>query len=272
MNYLRSFYLLLQHPLNTGKPLSLIFRILLWKLFQKNFNSEILLEIATKSKLLIPVNSSYGSIIAYCQGHPDPVETQLLMRYVQKGDVVVDIGANIGYYSILSASLGASTHCFEPNIKLREYIRRSASLNSISDLITVRSEIVSDTNKGENFSFEFESELSHISEQTENGEVLPSIRLDDYVQQHKITKIKFLKIDVEGAEPKVFKGMKTLLHNNLADYLLFEHDPVNNHNKEYKELINWFDSIHKLFSINDYRLKPFKVSNLDDKHNLFVKL
>lgn len=59
----------------------------------------------------------------------EPATTALFRKIIKPGDRFLDIGANIGYFSLLGASLGAKVHAFEPEVKNVEYLRRNALVN-----------------------------------------------------------------------------------------------------------------------------------------------
>ena len=83
-------------------------------------------------------------------------------------------------------------------------------------------------------------------------------------------KITLIKIDVEGAEPQVFKGMKQIIEKKRVSYILFEHDPSNNQNEEYIEFIRTMSEKKHLFTIGHHLLKPFRWDDLNKKTNLFI--
>lgn len=73
----------------------------------------------------------------------EPNETRLMIKIVQPGWVCLDVGANIGYYSLLLAKLGAAVHAFEPSPQNLIRLRRNISLNP-SFNIAVHESAISD--------------------------------------------------------------------------------------------------------------------------------
>lgn len=272
LNYVSSFKDILLHPFNRSRVLSTVIRLIVWKIFQKAFGQDVIVELENSTKMLIPAKSSYGSIIQYTRGCPDLIETQILLKVLKKDDVFIDVGANIGYYSILALGQGATTYSFEPNEALHFYISYSAELNADEKKLHLSSKIVSDHQGYEHFVFEKESEISHIGQLGvhKKAKKLECTSLDSVATLHNLKSIKLVKIDVEGAEPVVFKGMKKLFTQKKISYLLFEHDPMNNGNKEYIDFIHELSNNKYLFSIEKFGVHPFKMNDLNKKRNLFV--
>lgn len=270
MNYLASFGTILKHPKNSDKKLNSIFRIGIWKFFQFLFKQEVISILPNGTKMLIPAQSSYGSIIQYCRGYPDFVETNLMLHLVKHGDVFIDVGANIGFYSVLALGQDAKVYAFEPNETLHSNLLDSAKLNNYQQRLHLSENIVSDHTGYENFVIEPESEKSHIGLEGLKSKKIKCIALDKFVEEQKINHIKLLKIDVEGAEPQVFKGMHELLDKRQISYLLFEHDPKNNGNKFYFKFIEKLSREKILYSISQFQIRQFEFDDLQERKNLFV--
>jgi FkbM family methyltransferase len=66
----------------------------------------------------------------YFHGDYEPEIAALFRRFLTPGSTVFDVGANAGYFSILSAELGARVHAFEPNPSVRALLARSVQLGS----------------------------------------------------------------------------------------------------------------------------------------------
>lgn len=138
-------------------------------------------------------------------------------KFVKPDSVVIDIGANIGYYSLVAANIAktCAVHSFEPvtenflalenNIKLNELTNVVVNNVGISDVETsAKFFISSDENIGmsgmkpaENF-----SGISEIKQVT---------TLDNYVAVNNLPKVDLIKIDIEGNEMNALKGMANVL-------------------------------------------------------------
>lgn len=141
-------------------------------------------------------------------------------RVVRKGDVAFDIGANIGFYSVLLHSLGAKVYAFEPNPALKPNLRRSFSgLNPQIKLMPVA---LSDEPGSVTL---FIPEHGHDA--ASFGKWKPSVdQFESRVEtldSLDLPQPDFIKCDVEGAESKVFRGGRAMLSDcKRAPALIFE--------------------------------------------------
>lgn len=149
------------------------------------------------------------------------VETLFYKRVLKPGDVVIDIGANVGYMTAIFASIvgkNGYVHSFEPVPELYSKLIMLAKENKNYNIITnpcavgdtcgiITINIIESANQG----------LSTVvpglrkEEDIRKSIVVPVVKLDDYAKEQKLTKVSFVKIDVEGFEFPVLRGMKSIL-------------------------------------------------------------
>lgn len=134
---------------------------------------------------------------------------KLFESSLRKGDCVYDVGAHVGYYSVIASCVVGEkglVYCFEPlpaNICL---LYRHITLNSLRNVIVVPT-AVSDTNGSALFEENAGSAVGHISP---NGSIaVPLVSLDQFVKNSRVP--THLKIDVEGAEFMVLVGAEALV-------------------------------------------------------------
>jgi FkbM family methyltransferase len=157
----------------------------------------------------------------YYLGCYEPVEAYLFSRLLSPGMTVFDIGANVGQYTLLSSSaigVNGRVHSFEPIPKNFDRLVSALSANRLRNVIannvavweknqTLRLGLPSDEvgNDGA-YSVGGSSSANAISGR--------AVALDDYVDQHGITKIDVIKMDIEGAELPALRGMLRLLRRD----------------------------------------------------------
>ena len=149
-----------------------------------------------------------------------------LEKQISKGDVVIDIGAKIGVYSIaLSKFVGSSGNVFsfEPTPESFEILRKNKEENSLNQLI-IEQKAVTDKTSTELLELCEFSGNNRINNDCENGIPVECVSIDNYFSNFT-KKISFIKIDVEGFEPKVFSGMISTLEKNPQTKILFEYNP-----------------------------------------------
>jgi FkbM family methyltransferase len=140
----------------------------------------------------------------------EPDGTKIAKTFIKDGDVILDIGANIGYYSVLFSRLvGKSGRvlAFEPTKKFQRLLQRNLEANSIKNVI-VFAHGLSDRNCESTINVGIDTATMHFpGNNPENAE--ETIRLETlgaFVAREKMTKIDFVKIDVDGHEPAILAG------------------------------------------------------------------
>ena len=161
-------------------------------------------------------------------------ETGIVTSLVTKDDVVLDIGANVGYFTILLAGIAYHVLGFEPS--LNNY--RKLEENTIHlDNITLFNKAVSDTSKSNQdlYLCPLDNGMNRLykSKWCEGGEIekVETIAIDDLIfstPRNYILfayKVNFIKIDVEGFEYRVLMGMRKLLERDHPTIMLECHPP-----------------------------------------------
>lgn len=166
-----------------------------------------------------------ASTECYYYGLFDPEEMSIIRDSIKEGDVLVDVGANIGGYSLFAASYGAEVYAFEPAPSTFKLLERNVSINpKLAAKIHPVQKVVSDSKGEVDFLTDLDTVNRIVSEddpQTRESAVMkvPSVTLDAFFNS-----INILKIDVEGFEKVVLGGAKTLLSKNDLKLIVLE-DP-----------------------------------------------
>jgi FkbM family methyltransferase len=154
--------------------------------------------------------------------------THLLRKYLEPGDVFVDVGANVGYYSVLAGGVVGRTgrvFAFEPNPRVRARLERNVALNSMAGFVEVRPQAAS-VSDGMVHLVEPDSPsndgLAFVDTRADAAGIeVQAVRLDG-VPDLLGRRPTLLKVDVEGGEPDVFRGASGLLRSADAPSVLFE--------------------------------------------------
>lgn len=154
-----------------------------------------------------------------------------VMRLVASTDTVYDVGAHIGYLTLLFARLAAEVYAFEPTTETLPYLRHNVRskpnveiVESAAGAAAGSAEMFVETLTGQNNtladSFQFERTVAqagrvavHTGHQT-----VPVVTLDDFAAEHSPP--DFVKIDVEGYEWEVLQGAGALLHDRPPALLI----------------------------------------------------
>lgn len=174
----------------------------------------------------------------------EPGVSALIHRFVRPGMTVVDVGANVGYHSMLAASLvgrSGRVHCFEPNPRLAKLLKQGVDVNGLGAVVTVI-EKAAWSSEGlldfyvldEHMGSSSASSSIHRTVATFQDHAVPItvqvLTLDDYFPAG--TRVDLLKIDAEGAERHVVDGARRLLEENHSICLVMEFYPANYNDME----------------------------------------
>jgi FkbM family methyltransferase len=161
-----------------------------------------------------------------------PVQ-QALAQHVKTGDVFLDIGANIGFFTVIAAKLvgeGGRVFAFEPVPKNAASLRRNLALNDFRQVRVFEAAISDHNGKGELRLSEWigGAALSTAAPPPDQTGTLAVdlVTIDELVARNEITAPDFVKIDVEGAEMEVLQGMATTIQA-CKPTILFEIDDGN---------------------------------------------
>ena len=159
----------------------------------------------------------------------DKLEFHYLKQIIKKGDIVIDVGANIGYYTLNFAKLvGESGHvfAFEPDPSNFELLSKNIKENNYNN-VTLIQKAVSNENSKIRLYISKRNLASHRifdAEDKRNSIDVDVITLDEYFK--KIEKpIKLIKMDVEGAEGASLLGTKKIIDNSDELVIMMEYFP-----------------------------------------------
>lgn len=149
-------------------------------------------------------------------------ELALIGSIIRPGDVCVDVGANIGLYSVLCASRGARVIAFEPTVTHAELTLNLAPWpDSVAINIGISDED-GELHMGRPYAGEVGDAHSSFRAGTCSDPTMPVRRLAGVPQVAELETIDFLKVDVEGWEPQVIAGARELWERRAIGIALVE--------------------------------------------------
>ncbi|MCV6629433.1 MAG: FkbM family methyltransferase [Flavobacteriaceae bacterium] len=179
--------------------------------------------------ILIETNqTSYIGKQLFYDGAEQFEYTTIFLKLIKRVSCFIDVGANIGYYTILAGKCNADLqiYSFEPARGARTYLTANIKHNGLEGQVRQESMALSD-NKGQLRFFEVQNpkypHIPNLSGEhnlgTKNLEStveiqVESLPLDDYVSLFSVDSIDLIKIDTEGSEHIVLKGAKGVLERN----------------------------------------------------------
>lgn len=173
--------------------------------------------------ILLDIADYHAWSIAMHGTHEPPV-TALLCRELRRGNVFVDVGANHGWFSLLAAHqlqpIGGKVFSFEAQAKLSSLLRRSAEINHFDNLVVIQAAAGDKASRG--------AVYLPSPDESRYGSLFPAGAAVDAVDvvtlDHQFPDLTptLLKIDVEGFEVRVLRGMKGLLTRSALRGLIIE--------------------------------------------------
>lgn len=153
----------------------------------------------------------------------EPAVLALLLESISEGDVVADVGANLGVYSIALARRGAKVVAFEPEPQTAVFLRQHVRWNEVSDSVSIRELAIGAKLGMQRF---LPSGTANVESRiSSTGPLMVSVStLDDEFAEERVDVIK---VDVEGHEVAALEGAQNLLkdHSRRPNLLLIEvHD------------------------------------------------
>ena len=161
----------------------------------------------------------------------DPAGTKFVKTHLQESNVFLDLGANVGWYTLLASTIvgpSGHIHAFEPRGETKDYLSKTILLNQLGGLVTLHEKGISDVNEKGVLSWGRGTENPGSSFVT----VYPSA--GDFVRQPidlitiddlKLPRVDFIKLDIEGSEPKAIGGAAQLLARDRP-IMLCELNPI----------------------------------------------
>lgn len=212
----------------------------------------------------------------YYYGYCEANLTNFLLRFLKDGDVVLDVGAHVGFYSMLMSTLvgdKGEVHSFEPtpwtfNI-LKHNTEKLGNVSLNNNAVSNKKENISFKDYGPGYgAYNTAHKSGSVLNKKANVVHVETISLDDYCKEKNIKPI-FIKLDAEGYEYSILNGMNYLLKEvrplitlevaggegwsencqKSIDYLL------ENKYKPYEMNIDGFISVHEI-------KKSYKYDNL----------
>jgi FkbM family methyltransferase len=177
-----------------------------------------LCRMLTRYKLHVATDDTGFAANLLLDGYWESWLTRFIARTVRRGDTVVDVGANCGYYSLLMADLvgpEGRLHAVEPNPAMAALLARSLSLNGFAERTEICRAALGAVDGGTATLFVPEHEPKNAAIVAGRPEApgraceVPVKTLDALVGPD--TRVGFIKVDAEGAEEAIVAGMPRLL-------------------------------------------------------------
>jgi FkbM family methyltransferase len=198
------------------------------------------------SRMYVDVNHEDPSMRKTFQAYAlnrihEPATTGLFTKVVKKNDVVLDLGANIGYFSLLAARLvgkDGRVYSFEPEPRNFGFLKKNIELNDYSQVTPNQKAVANEPGTVKLYICHYDTghhtinqyggiESYNLTKQEAPKDYVEveKVALDDYLKD-KVDHVDFIKMDVEGAEVLALRGMDKIIRGNKDIKMLVEFFPL----------------------------------------------
>lgn len=211
---------IINHPLNQAHKGEALKRYLRWQIGTRILGKQVLIPWVDDAKFITGVGETglTGNIYTGFMEYEDMV---FVLHTLQTGEIFVDVGANIGAYTILASKVvGAHSIAFEPLPETVERFKDQININRLNDLVEVKNNGVGDKDGA----LYFTNNKDTVNKVSLGGEASNTTKVDVITLDSVLDKNKshFFKIDVEGFEYKVIEGAKDILSSPNTTAVILE--------------------------------------------------
>ena len=193
-------------------------------IFKNDYNINKLFKINLENFVLNVTERYRGH---YCENNYEIFSTELFLNLLKEDSIVVDVGANYGYYSLLASTKNkkGKTYAIEPVIENFEVLNRNILENSFFQVISYNLAI-SDKSGEKEFCISEASDSSGFHGNP-NAKIIKKIKIktESLDNLFRGKRIDIIKIDAEGHEPYVIDGAREVIKGNPKIKLFIEFNP-----------------------------------------------
>lgn len=212
-----------KHPLTKNSRLSAWTRFIKWQFVSRLYSGGIVIPYIGESKLLVK-KSMHGATGAIYLGLQEFEDMSFMLHFLREHDCFVDVGANIGSYTILAAVVSkADVISFEPIPQTFNSLKLNIHLNRIENRVTGINKGLGDQNAVLRFTSDYDTVNHVLIDETRNDFIeVPVVTLDACFSDKDAVMPSMIKIDVEGFELNVLNGAEKILQNNILKVIIVE--------------------------------------------------
>jgi FkbM family methyltransferase len=207
------------HPLARDAPLKAWARFVSWQI-KSRLRQEVLFPWIGGQRLAVRRGMTGATGNVYVGLHEFP-DMMVSLHFLREGDLFLDIGANVGSYTVLASGVcRATTFAFEPDPTTVQHLRRNVAINSLDRLVTIYECALGSTDGNVPFTVGLVTTNKVGTGNGEDTRIVLQHRLDTLIGG--ISRPAMMKIDVEGYEEEVLRGARTVLGNSFVKVIEVE--------------------------------------------------
>ena len=210
------------HPANANRKIRSLSQAVVWQAQKRFLKSDKLINFHGML-LFCPADNHSASRAIYFYQYPDYGEMKFIEKLLRNGDQFIDVGANIGLYSLLALScIGTDgrVHSMEPNPTLFNLLQKTKRTNELENW-SIHQVAIGEYNDRTTLTNTGDDCTNHIAsgEEIVGSTQVEIVALQDYFSTESFTMIK---LDIEGYEPFAIRGMRKWLLLGKPPVILLE--------------------------------------------------
>lgn len=221
MSFYNTLKFITTHPLNRSDPFGALLRFARWQLQSRIRSGVQVMPFFNGTRFYARRGWKGVTGNIYCGLH-DYEEMNFLMHYLRHGDLFVDIGANMGSYTILASGVSrANTIAIEPIPETFDRLQKNIELNELNHLVTVLN--AGAGSSAGHLSFTCHNDTTNrVATDSSEPVIQVAVKPIDQIIPAFPFKTYLFKVDVEGFEMEVLKGAEGMLNNDALKAIIIE--------------------------------------------------
>jgi FkbM family methyltransferase len=249
---LRMIYLyIIRHPLCRNRKFTCLIKFILWQIRSIFVKNELIVEWVNNTKMSLTKGNTGLTGNYYC-GFMEYEDMMFLLHYLRDDDLFIDVGANVGAYTLLASGVvGAKSHSYEPIISTVRQLTHQIEINKLQDLVTISNKGVG-SEVGKIFFTNNIDTTNHVvlNNAYDNVTEVSVTTLD---KQYKLESSAVIKIDVEGYESFVIDGGEEFFSSLYLRAIIIE---LNGLGENFGRIDSDIDAKFRQYGFNSIQYNP----------------
>jgi len=249
---------------NKQQQLRRLLYAIVWQIWKRIIKKPVVITLDNNSKYIAYPNTPMGSFPIYTRVY-DSDKILFLREFLKDEGIFIDIGANMGIYSLLLKDNFKKVILFEPIKETSGICEANMNLN----IINYKMYKIALGNEIGKVKFDFKGNYDTTAKMNKNkGNYVVEInKLDNVIDESQYNDLEFVKIDVEGFELDVLKGAERIIKESSIRLIQFERlksTPI-------KPLLEFFeDKKWKVFALDNDGKPSYDKELINSSHDLFA--
>lgn len=206
------------------------------------------------------------------RGSYEPYEKEIFKKLIRVGDIVLDVGAHIGYHTLTMARLvgdKGKVIAFEPDPINFAILEKNIAANKYSNITAIKKGIAESTkNSNRDFYFPLNNNSGSLIEDKKyprgSSIKIDTVSLDDFINNYLGDRVDFIKVDVDGGEHFVIQGMhSTLKKDSLVVLMEYNTDVIKKSGYDPEQDFALLQSNgFKIYSLHDHKNEMIEIVDI----------